>query len=92
MKKLTFITVLLLILTSCKKDEVEKATAPTTEEVCGCGIISDIDYFNDGSGWETYTVIYNECTMNDTTVNYLPQTSAGNDKGIDDPHCLGVNW
>lgn len=95
MKKVTILTALLLISLSCKKEEIEKtekSNAPVNEEVCGCGIISDIIHEYNGIEWVSKTIIYNECTLNDTTVNYVPQTTTGYNKDIDDPHCLGVNW
>jgi hypothetical protein len=89
MKKL-IIVLSVASLFSCKKDEV--TTNEVVAEECKCGIIysTSVNITNNGTTYSA--LIYNNCTTNDTTVNYMPQTNSGEDKGEGEPHCLGVGW
>lgn len=94
MKKLLFTLAVSTLLISCEK-EVENNGTTTIEPVtteCYCGVIDNIKtiVLTDSIYYET--VIYNQCSANDTTVDYIPQTNAGSDKSEGDPHCLGVEW
>ena len=96
MKKLTFTLFLMITLLSCEKDDLEcecpEPTSTNQNSECNCGVIyhkyseitTDTVYYE--------AVIYNNCSSNDTTVNYWPETNAGVEKEEGDPHCLGVNW
>lgn len=91
MKKLLFTLAVSTLLFSCEKEVVEQKSVSTETSGCDCGEISDINYIL-ADTLTIETVIYNGCSANDTTVYYIPQTNAGNDKSIGDPHCLGVSW
>ncbi len=94
MKKITILLGLVLFF-SCEKEEVQTDGTVTSEPItteCHCGVISSINHINENNQWTTKTVIYNQCSANDTTINYVPQTTSGIDKEVDDPHCLGVSW
>lgn len=96
MKKITFTIALSLLIFSCEKEEVSDPVTTTTTTTmsseCECGVISSIHYMYIDDVLTGEAVLYNQCTAHDTTLTYVPQTNAGNDKEINDPHCLGVSW
>lgn len=93
MKKILF-TILTLTILSCEKENVEKAepTSVIQNSECNCGLIYSMNIDTEIDTTYYQAVIYNNCSSSDTTVNYMPQTNAGNDKNVGDPHCLGVSW
>lgn len=87
MKKVLIILTVAALF-SCNKEEKTKNVA----EECKCGVIQQTIFQYDNGATSEQTIIYNNCSSKDTTINYIPETSAGHKKEEGEPHCLGVAW
>lgn len=78
-----------MALFGCQKDEVTKSNTPSE---CKCGVIQQTMTQYDNGVLDQQAILYNNCSSEDTTINYIPETSAGHQKEKGEPHCLGVAW
>lgn len=88
MKKVLIILTATAALFSCNKENTTNSVA----EECKCGVIQQVMSQYDNGNLDQQTIIYNNCSSEDTTINYIPETSAGHQKEQGEPHCLGVAW